>query len=83
MDAQRLGGIHTHRLLLGGPSQFQTHSYWGEVARGIISADKSDQYDAWLRIQIGDSIQRITLVSRSRHFGGRQWLIVPAKANLR
>ena len=53
-----------------------THSYWGEVARGIISADMSDQYDAWLRIQIGDSIQRITLVSRSRHFGGRQWFFL-------
>jgi hypothetical protein len=52
------------------------HSYWGEVVRGIISADMSDQYDAWLRIQIGDSIQRMTLVSRSRHFGGHQWFFL-------
>ena len=50
-----------------------TNSYWGEVVHGVISADMSNQHDAWLRIQIGDSIQQITLVWRSRHFGGHQW----------
>ena len=35
-----------------------TNSYWGEVVHGVISADMSDQHDAWLRIQIGDSIQQ-------------------------
>jgi hypothetical protein len=55
---------------------------WG-VVHGVISADMSDQYDAWLRIQIGDSIQRMTLVSRSRHFGGRQWFFLcPATGRL-
>ena len=53
-----------------------THSYWGQVARGIISAEMSDPHDAWLRIQIGESVQRITLVSRSRNFGGRQWFFL-------
>jgi hypothetical protein len=52
------------------------HSYWGEIARGIISADMTDPHDSWLRVQIGESKQRITLVSRSRHFGGRQWFFV-------
>jgi len=50
--------------------------YWGEVARGIVSADMSDPHDAWFRLQIGNSIQRITLVSRPRHFGGRQWFFL-------
>jgi hypothetical protein len=36
----------------------------------------SDPHDAWLRIQIGESVQRITLASRSRNFGGRQWFFV-------
>jgi hypothetical protein len=49
------------------------HSYWGEVARGVISADMTDPHDSWLGIQIGESAQRITLVSQSRHFGGGQW----------
>ena len=60
-----------------------THSYWGQVARGIISAEMSDPHHAWLRIQIGESVQRITLVSRSRKFGGRQWFFVcPATGGL-
>jgi hypothetical protein len=52
------------------------NSYWGEIVRGIISADMTDPHDSWLGIQIGESTQRITLVSRSRHFGGRQWFFV-------
>jgi hypothetical protein len=60
-----------------------THSYWGEVARGIINAEMSDPHDAWLRIQIGEAVQRITLVSRSRKFGGRQWFFLcPATGRL-
>jgi hypothetical protein len=60
-----------------------THGYWGTVARGIISADMTDPSDAWLSVQIGDFIQRITLVSRPRHFGGHQWYFVcPATCRL-
>ena len=59
-----------------------TNSYWG-VVHGVISADMSNQNDAWLRIQIGDSIQQIMLVWRSRHFGGCQWFFVcPATGRL-
>jgi hypothetical protein len=50
-----------------------THSYWGEIVSGIISADMSRQSEGWLRIQLGSLDQRIILVPRSRHFGGRQW----------
>jgi len=53
-----------------------THSYWGEVAAGMISADMSGQAEGWLRIQLGSLDQRIILVSRRRHFGGRQWYFV-------
>lgn len=49
------------------------HSYWGEVARGTISADMTGQHEGWLRIHLGNLDQWIVLVSRARHFGGRQW----------
>src|SRR5258707_15434186 len=50
-----------------------TNSYWGEIASGIISADMSGRHEGWFRIQLGGLDQRIILVSRPRHFGGRQW----------
>jgi hypothetical protein len=53
-----------------------THSYWGEIATGIVSADMSGQNEGWLRIQLGTLDQRITLVARPRHFGGRQFFFV-------
>jgi hypothetical protein len=53
-----------------------THSYWGEIANGLITADMSDPADAWLRVEIGSLVQRITLVPQPRHFGGRQWFFL-------
>ena len=35
-----------------------------------------DEYEGWLRIQIGSLDQRIMLVPRPRHFGGHQWYFV-------
>jgi hypothetical protein len=53
-----------------------THFYWGEIASEIISANMSGQSEGWLRIQLGNLDQRITLVARPRHFDGRQWYFV-------
>lgn len=50
-----------------------THSYWGEIASGLISADMGGQDEGWFRIQLGSLDLRIVLVARPRHFGGRQW----------
>jgi hypothetical protein len=50
-----------------------THSYWGEIASGWISADMTGQHEGWLRIQIGSLDQSIILNARPRHFGGQQW----------
>jgi hypothetical protein len=47
-------------------------SYWEEIASGLIAADMTNP-EAWFEIASGGLRQRITLVSRPRHFGGRQW----------
>jgi hypothetical protein len=58
-------------------------SYWGEIAKGQITADMSNPNHAWFEISIGGFRQRITLSSRLRHFGGRQWFFVcPATGRL-
>jgi hypothetical protein len=44
-----------------------------EIASGVITADMTDPDHAWLRIAMGRFVQQITLVSRPRRFGGRQW----------
>jgi hypothetical protein len=48
-------------------------SYWDrELASGLITADMSGPQEGWLRLE-GDFNERFTLVTRPRHFGGRQW----------
>lgn len=61
-----------------------TNSYTGEeIATGNITAEMSVPDEGWLRIQIGDLDQRIILVSRQRHFGGRQWYFICPYMNRR
>ena len=43
----------------------------GEIASGVITADMADPCRAWFQITIGSFVQRIALVPRARHFGGR------------
>ena len=54
-----------------------------EIARGWLSADMECNSDGWLRIQIGELDQRITLSTFPRHFGGRQWFFVCPGTNWR
>jgi len=51
-------------------------SYWGEVARGTISADMTSQWQGWLKIQTNGADQYIVLQTEPRHFGGLQWYFV-------
>jgi hypothetical protein len=53
-----------------------SNSHQGEIARGVITADMTDSDHAWLRLAMGRYVQQITLVSRPRHLGGRQWFFV-------
>src|SRR4029077_15304830 len=50
-----------------------SNSYWGEMPSGLYTADMTNPDSAWFEISIGGFRQRITLVSRPRHFGGSQW----------
>jgi hypothetical protein len=52
------------------------NSHGREIASGVITADMTDPRHAWFRIAIGQLAQQITLVSRPRHYGGRQWFFV-------
>src|SRR5947208_15942892 len=47
-----------------------THSYWGEIAAGTISADMSGTHEGWFRIQLGSLDQRVIIIPRPRYFGG-------------
>ena len=53
-----------------------SNSHRGTIASGVITADMTDPSDARLQIAMGRFVQQITLVSRPRHLGGRQWLFV-------
>jgi hypothetical protein len=61
-----------------GPIRIKwTDSYFDEeIASGVITADLADPHSGWLRIQIGQLDQRIILMARPRHFGGRQWFFL-------
>jgi hypothetical protein len=60
-----------------------TSNYWGEIASGIITADMSGTDEGWFNIKIGELNQRIILVARPRHFGGRQWFFMCPYLNRR
>jgi hypothetical protein len=78
LDLNRLArkGFVRHGANIGVRGITWTHSYWGDVATGMISADMSGNNEGWFRIQLGSLDQWITLVSRPRHFGGRQWYFI-------
>jgi hypothetical protein len=50
------------------------NNYTGEeIASAWIATEMSDVGQGWLRVQLGQLDQWITLMSLPRHFGGRQW----------
>ena len=53
-----------------------SNSRQAEIARGVISADMTNPDHAWFRLAIGSFAQQITLVSRPRHLGGRQFFFL-------
>jgi hypothetical protein len=60
-----------------------SNSHHGAIASGVVTADMTDPNHAWFRIAFGGFVQQITLVSRPRHLGGRQWLFLcPATGRL-
>src|SRR5436190_3944520 len=50
-----------------------TDHYFGTTTDGIITAVMRGEEEGWLRIQLPRVDQRVSLVPRLRHFGGRQW----------
>jgi hypothetical protein len=78
LDLNRLArnGVIRPGANIGSRGIRWTHSYWGEIATGIISADMSGQKEGWLRVQLGNLNQTINLIARPRHFGGRQWYFI-------
>jgi hypothetical protein len=53
-----------------------SNSHQREIASGVITADMTDPSHAWFRVAMGGFAQQITLVSRPRRYGGRQFFFV-------
>jgi hypothetical protein len=55
-----------HGANIGGRGITWTHSYWGEIATGFITADMSGNDEGWFRIQPTDErcqCERLFLLS--------------------
>lgn len=61
LDLNRLArkGSVRHGANIGGRGITWTHSYWGDIATGMISADMSSNNEGWFRIQLGSLDQWI------------------------
>ena len=70
-EPARLKEFIKHGANIAGRGITWTHSYWGEIACGNISAESAARMRAGFAS--GSLDQRIILVPRAPHFGGRQW----------
>lgn len=77
-------GIIQPGMYSGPVGMWWMNNYTGEqIASAFITADMRSFVDGWFRIEIGGVLQRITLVSDRRHFGGRQWYFMCPHLNRR
>jgi hypothetical protein len=84
LDLNRLArkGFVQHGANIGVRGITWTHSYWGDVATGMIRRGMSGNNKGWFRIQLGSLDQWITLTARPRHFGARPWYFVCSRNRL-
>jgi hypothetical protein len=60
-----------------------SNAHRGKIASGAITADMTGPSHGWFRVAMGGFAQQITLVSRPRPLGGRQWFFLcPATGGL-
>src|SRR5689334_1330229 len=66
-----------------GPAGIRwTSNYFDEeIASGIITADMSGTEEGWFRFEADELDQRVILVARPRHFGGRQGFFMCPRIN--
>jgi len=55
------------------PIRWEDDYFSEEVASGLVSGNMQGERTGWFRIQIGNLDQRIGLLAKSCHFGGRRW----------
>ena len=61
-----------------------SNTYSGEqIATAAITSDLWNDDEGSLSINIGGGVQRICLIARPRHFGGRQWYFICPYMNRR
>ena len=77
------GGLIAPGSATGAQSIRWVNSNGDVIASGWLSADMAGELDGWLRIQIGELDQQITLSAFPRHYGGRQWFFVCPVLNRR
>lgn len=60
------------------------NNYTGErIASALITVNLRGVTEGWFRIQFGSVDQRVILVPRPCHFGGRQWYFICPRLNRR
>jgi hypothetical protein len=71
LDFNRLArrGFIQHGANIGVRGITWTHSYWGEIASGLISADMSGNGEGWLLIQLRNLDKWTTLVFEPSSYG--------------
>jgi hypothetical protein len=67
----------------GGTIRWQNNQTGEAIATAAITAEMNDPQEGWLQVRLGNLHQRITLVTRQRHYGGHQWYFICPVMNQR